>query len=79
MAFSGMLHLAALVKSDVSEGLSPSIIKVTRIGEVGTTLAVNSVRRLLVTANGVPSSPILFSLMTILTKTATLHLFLKIN
>jgi hypothetical protein len=59
----------ALVRTDVSEELSASIIRVTRIGELGTTLAVTSNRRtlrrntkLLVTAN-VPSSPILFTLM----------------
>jgi hypothetical protein len=57
----------ALVRTDVSEELSASFIRVTRIGEVGTTLAVTSnqhmLRRLLVTANVVPSSPILVTLM----------------
>jgi hypothetical protein len=77
----------AHVRTDVSEELSASIIRVTRIGELGTTLAVtsnrstlrrntvereeketletllSSVRRLLVTANAVPSSPILVTLM----------------
>jgi hypothetical protein len=58
-----MLRLVALVKAEVSEELSASIIRVTRIGELGTTLAVtSSVRRLLVTAN-FPSSPILVTLM----------------
>jgi hypothetical protein len=71
MPSSGMLHRVALVRTDVSEKLSASFIKVTRIGEVGT-LAVTgnrrtlrllrSVRRLPVTAN-VPSSRILFTLM----------------
>jgi hypothetical protein len=66
---SGMLRRVALVRTDVSEELSASFIRVTRIGELGTTLAVTSnqvffrsVRRLLVTAN-VPSSPILVTLM----------------
>jgi hypothetical protein len=36
----GMLNLAALVRTDVSEERSTSIIRVTRIGELGTTLAV---------------------------------------
>jgi hypothetical protein len=62
MATSGMFRR---VRTDVSEELSASIIRVTRIGELGT-LAVTSnrrsVRRLLVTAN-VPSSPILVTLM----------------
>jgi hypothetical protein len=37
----------ALVSIDVSEELSASIIRVTRIGELGTTLAVTSNRRTL--------------------------------
>jgi hypothetical protein len=60
-----MLRRVALVRTDVSEELNASIIKVTRIGELGTTLAVTSNRRnrrLLVTTN-VPSSPILVTLM----------------
>jgi hypothetical protein len=44
----------ALVRTDVSEELSTSIIRVARIGELGTTLAV--------TAN-IPTSPILVTLM----------------
>jgi hypothetical protein len=38
MASSGMLRYVALVRTDVSEELSPSIIRVTRICELGTTL-----------------------------------------
>jgi DNA-binding TFAR19-related protein (PDSD5 family) len=38
----GMLRRVALVRTDVSEELSVSIIRVVRIGEVGTMLAVNS-------------------------------------
>jgi hypothetical protein len=37
-----MLHRVALVRTDVLEELSASIIRVTRIGELGTTLAVTS-------------------------------------
>jgi hypothetical protein len=62
MVSSGMLRRVALVRSDVLEELSASFIRVTRIGEIGTTLAVTSNRhmlRLLVTASVVPSSPIL--------------------
>jgi hypothetical protein len=40
MASSGMLRRVALVRTDVSEELSASFIRVTRIGEIGTTLAV---------------------------------------
>jgi hypothetical protein len=42
MASSGILRRVALVRTDVSEELNASIIRVTRIGEVGTTLAVTS-------------------------------------
>jgi hypothetical protein len=71
----GMLRHEALVRTDVSEELSASFIRVTRISELGTTLAVNSNRRTLrrntnsnlrwslVTANVFPSSPILVTLM----------------
>jgi hypothetical protein len=40
-----MLRRVALVLTDVSEELSASFIRVTRIGELGTTLAVTSNRR----------------------------------
>jgi hypothetical protein len=67
MPSSGMLRHVALVRTEVSEELSSSIIRVTRIGELGTTLAVTSDRRmrcrLLLTVNVVPSSPILVTLM----------------
>jgi hypothetical protein len=45
MVSSGMLRRVALVITDVSEELSASFIGVTRIGELGTTLAVTSNRR----------------------------------
>jgi hypothetical protein len=41
---SGMLRRVALVKTDVSEELSASFIRVTRIGELGTTLALTTQR-----------------------------------
>jgi hypothetical protein len=42
MASSGMLRCVALVRADVLEERSSSIIRVTRIGEPGKTLAVCS-------------------------------------
>jgi hypothetical protein len=45
MASSGMLLRVALVRTDVSEELNASIIRVTRVGELGTTLVVTSNRR----------------------------------
>jgi hypothetical protein len=45
MKSSGMLRRVGLVRTDVSEELSAAIIKVTRIGGLGTTLAVTSNRR----------------------------------
>jgi hypothetical protein len=44
MASSEMLRRVALVRTDVSEVLSASIIRVTRIGELGKTLEVRSTR-----------------------------------
>jgi hypothetical protein len=58
MASSGMLRRAALVRTDVSEELSASFSRVTRIGEPGTTLPVTSNRRRLRRNSVVPSSPI---------------------
>jgi hypothetical protein len=40
MAFSGMLRRVALVRTEVSEELSVSIIRATRISMLGTTLAL---------------------------------------
>jgi hypothetical protein len=62
MASSGMLRRVALVRTDVSEELIASFIRVTRIGEIPLVF-LRSVRRLLVTATVVPSSPILVTLM----------------
>jgi hypothetical protein len=56
-----MLRRLALVRRDVSEELSASFIRVTRIGDLGTTLTVTSNRRTLGCV--VPSAPILVTLM----------------
>jgi hypothetical protein len=40
-----MLRRVDLVRTDVSEERSASFLRVTRIGELGTTLAVSSNRR----------------------------------
>jgi hypothetical protein len=45
MASFGILRHVALVRTEVSEELGASIIWVTRIGELGTTLAVTSNQR----------------------------------
>jgi hypothetical protein len=64
-----MLRRVALVRTDVSEEPSASFIRVTRIGELGTTQAatsnqlLRSMHRLLVPACVLPSSPILVTLM----------------
>jgi hypothetical protein len=47
MVSSGMLRRVAFVRTDVSEELSASFIGMTRIDELGTTLAVTSNRRTL--------------------------------
>jgi hypothetical protein len=47
MASSGLLRRVVLVRTDVSEELSASFVRVTRIGELGTTLAVTSNRQTL--------------------------------
>jgi hypothetical protein len=62
-----MSRLVGLVRTDVFEERSASIIRVTRIGELGTTLAVandySTLLTLLVTANVVSSLLILVTLM----------------
>jgi hypothetical protein len=73
MVSSGLLRRVALVRTDVSEEPGASFIRVTKIGELGPTQAATSnqrtlrrntsVRRLLIAARVVPSSPILVTLM----------------
>jgi hypothetical protein len=69
-ASSGMLRRVVLVRTDVSEESITSVIRVTRIRELGTTLTAtsnrsttSSVLRLLVAVNVVPRSLILVTLM----------------
>jgi hypothetical protein len=68
-----VLRRVALERTDVSEERITSVIMVTKISELATTLAVSNYQPkhaakkyallLLVTANGVPSPPILVTLM----------------
>jgi hypothetical protein len=62
MPSSGMLHRVVLVRIDVSEECIASIIRVTRIGELGTTLAVTSNRSSVPTRNSNPSRDKIFVL-----------------
>jgi hypothetical protein len=47
MASSGILRHVAIIKTDVSEELNASFIRVTTVGELGTTVAVTSNRCML--------------------------------
>jgi hypothetical protein len=59
-----MCYRVALARTDVSGELIASIIRVSRIGELGTTLL--QVLWLLVTANVVSTSPNLVTLMMVM-------------
>jgi hypothetical protein len=83
------LGRVALVETDVSEKRIALIIRVTIIGELGTTLSVTSnrgtlrrntrsVRRLLVTAN-VPSSPIPVTLMMEAVRSSELSVLTRVT
>jgi hypothetical protein len=65
MVSTGLLRRVALVRTDVSEEPDASFIRVTKVGELGTTQAATSNRRTLrrVAACVVPSSPIFVTLM----------------
>jgi hypothetical protein len=58
-----MLRRVARVRTEVSEELSASISRVTRISELGTLVILRSVCRLPVNTNVVILSPILATLM----------------
>jgi hypothetical protein len=59
MASSGMLLRVVLERTDVSEEVISSIMRVTRIRELGTTLAVSAVK----TSNLTPCFGIVFRAM----------------
>jgi hypothetical protein len=67
MVSSGLLRRVALVRTDVSEEPGASLIRVTKIGELGRNtkylVFLRSVRRLLVAACVVPRTPIFVTLM----------------
>jgi hypothetical protein len=58
-----MLRRVALVRTDILEDLSASFIRMSRIGELGTTIAVTSNRRTLRrnTNGNIPEDAILYS------------------
>jgi hypothetical protein len=56
MVSSGMLRRAALLRTDVSEDPSTSFTRVTKIGELGTTLALTSKKYHLVFLRSVASA-----------------------
>jgi hypothetical protein len=58
MLSSGMLRRVALVNTDAYGEFSASITRATRIGPLGTTLAVSSNRRMLLTANVITSQTV---------------------
>jgi hypothetical protein len=60
MASSRILRRVVLVRTDVSEELSASFIRVIRIGELGRTLALTSNRRR-ATLRNIPEDAILHS------------------
>jgi hypothetical protein len=62
MVSSGMLLLVALVRTDVSEERSASIIRVTRIGELGTLAETSNRRTQRATWRNIPEYAILQSL-----------------
>jgi hypothetical protein len=62
MVSCGTLRRVALVRTDVLEELSASFIRVTRIGELGSILAVTSNRRTLWRNTKCPNSTILVTL-----------------
>jgi hypothetical protein len=78
MLSSGIWRLVALVWTDVSGERIASIIRMTGVSDLGTTVAITSNRsvlQLLVIANVVPSSMILFSLMMeVIFSSETTHL-----
>jgi hypothetical protein len=57
MVFSGMLRRVALVRTDVSEEPGASFIRVTRIGELGSTLAATRNRHTLQSVSSVGKKP----------------------
>jgi hypothetical protein len=63
MDSSGLLRRVALVRTEVSGERIASIVRATRIGELGKTLAITINRNTLRRKKVVPSSPILVTLM----------------
>jgi hypothetical protein len=86
MASSGMLRLVTFVRTDVSEELSTSFIRMTIIGELENTLAVTSNRRKLASVasyraarRNIPEDSILCSPRREILKSYKLHPFAQVT
>jgi hypothetical protein len=73
MVSSGLLRRVALVKTEVSEETGASFIRVTKKGELGTTQAATSNRRMLRRNTGVTTQKTSFFIVTAM-KTSNLTL-----
>jgi hypothetical protein len=79
MPYSGISHVLALVRTDVSEERIAPIIRVTRIGDVGTNFSSISSQSasLVVTLNVTPSSPFPVTLMMEATRSSETSVLTK--
>jgi hypothetical protein len=79
MVSSGILRRVALVRTDFSEELSASFIRVTRIDELGTTLALTSNRRTLRRNTNAETDPVSETLCFLFVEIRTMDKVQKLN